>query len=283
MTHQEASFTCSSGKQIYTQSWQPKGSHPHAIVIIVHGLGEHSGRYQNLIQTLLPLNIAVYGLDHLGHGRSDGKRVFIDNFDEYIDALDSYVDQVNKAHPDSPLYLIGHSMGGLITATYLLQYQNKVNGVVLSAPAIQPPPQISPLLIKLGKYIAAIAPKLPAVALDIKGLSRDNKVIDSYLQDPLVHSGNVTAGLSRQIQLAMERIAREGHHIKLPLLVLQGTQDRLVNPQGANFLINTVSSEDKTLKQYDGLYHELFNEPEKAEILQDVAQWLSQHITAEES
>ncbi|WP_261858988.1 alpha/beta hydrolase [Photobacterium sanguinicancri] len=278
MTHQEAFFTSLSGKQIYTQSWQPEGNRPHAIVIVVHGLGEHSGRYQNLVQTLLPLNIAVYGLDHLGHGQSEGKRVFIDSFDEYIDTLDNYVDQVKETRPDCPLFLIGHSMGGLITSTYLLQHQNKVNGAVLSAPAIQPPAQISPLLIKLGKYIAAIAPALPAVALDIKGISRDPSVIERYLQDPLVHSGNVTAGLSRQIQLAMDNMAQNAHLINLPLLILQGTEDRLVNPRGANFLVNAVSSTDKTLKQYDGLYHELFNEPEKEHVLKDLSEWLALHI-----
>ncbi|MGF1692042.1 alpha/beta hydrolase [Photobacterium kagoshimensis] len=283
MTHYEAFFTNTMGKQVYTQSWHPDGNHPHAIVIIVHGLGEHSGRYQNLIQTLLPLNIAVYGFDHTGHGKSEGKRVFIGNFDEFINTLDSYVDHVKQTHPNSPLYLIGHSMGGLITSTYLIQHQNKIDGAILSAPAIQPPPQISPVLITLGKYIAAIAPTLPAVALDIKGLSRDDKVIDSYQQDPLVHAGNVTAGLSRQIQLAMGDVAQDGHRIKLPILVLQGTQDRLVNPQGAKFLVDTVSSKDKTLKQYDGLYHELFNEPEKAAVLKDVKQWISQHIAAQGS
>ncbi|WP_281223283.1 alpha/beta hydrolase [Photobacterium sanguinicancri] len=278
MTHQEAFFTSLSGKQIYTQSWQPEGNRPHAIVIVVHGLGEHSGRYQNLIQTLLPHNITVYGLDHTGHGKSEGKRVYIDKFDEFIDTLDSYVDQVKETRPDCPLFLIGHSMGGLITSTYLLQHQNKVNGAVLSAPAIQPPAQISPLLIKLGKYIAAIAPALPAVALDIKGISRDPSVIERYLQDPLVHSGNVTAGLSRQIQLAMDNMAQNAHLINLPLLILQGTEDRLVNPRGANFLVNAVSSTDKTLKQYDGLYHELFNEPEKEHVLKDLSEWLALHI-----
>ncbi|MDO6500678.1 alpha/beta hydrolase [Photobacterium sanguinicancri] len=278
MTHHEAFFTNAMGNVIFTQSWHAEGNQPQAIVIVVHGLGEHSGRYQNLIHTLIPHNITVYGLDHTGHGKSEGKRVYLDNFDEFINTLDSYVDHVKKVHSECPLYLVGHSMGGLITSTYLLQHQSKLSGAVLSAPAIQPPAQISPLLIKLGKYIAAIAPALPAVALDIKGISRDPSVIERYLQDPLVHSGNVTAGLSRQIQLAMDNMVQNAHLINLPLLILQGTEDRLVNPQGANFLINAVSSTDKTLKQYDGLYHELFNEPEKEQVLKDLDEWLALHI-----
>ncbi len=268
----------SNGNQLYLKTWFPTTNEVKAIVVLVHGLGEHCGRYQNLLDVLLPMGLAVYAIDHHGHGHSGGLRVYTDRFERFVDDIDRIVERVKKAHPECPIYMIGHSMGGLITSQYLLRFQSKLAGAVLSAPAIKPPTQISPLLIKLGKYIAAIAPKLRAVPLDISGLSRDPKVIEQYMTDPLVHTGNVTAGLSRQIQLAMEEVERRAHTIQCPLLVLQGSQDRLVNPLGAKALVSLATSADKTLLEYQGLYHELFNEPEKEQVLSDVKSWLENHL-----
>ncbi|OAN11267.1 hypothetical protein A3K86_20135 [Photobacterium jeanii] len=282
MTHQESSFTNPNGKHIFTQSWLPDAQ-IKAVVVIVHGLGEHSSRYQALVEQLISIDSAVYSLDHPGHGRSEGKRVYIEDFNEFIDTLDLLIDQIKAQHPQLPLYLIGHSMGGLISASYLLKHQDKLAGAILSAPAIQPPANLSPLLIKLGKYIAALAPKLPAVALDIQGVSRDPQVVAQYQADPLNHTGLITAGLSRQIQVAMEILAQQAHTIIIPLLILQGTADRLVNPEGAHFFKQHIASQDKELKIYDGLYHELFNEPEKDQIFADAIGWLSSQLIKHES
>jgi alpha-beta hydrolase superfamily lysophospholipase len=268
----------SNGNQLYLKTWFPTTNEVKAIVVLVHGLGEHCGRYQNLLEVLLPMGFAVYAIDHHGHGQSGGLRVYTNRFGRFVDDVDMVVERAKKQHPECPIYMIGHSMGGLIASQYLLRFQSKLAGAVLSAPAIKPPTQISPLLIKLGKYIAAIAPKLRAVPLDISGLSRDPKVIEQYMADPLVHSGNVTAGLSRQIQLAMEEVERSAHTIQCPLLVLQGSQDRLVNPLGAKALVSLATSADKTLLEYQGLYHELFNEPEKEQVLSDVSIWLENQL-----
>jgi len=279
MIHSERFFESNTGKTIYTQSWLPLNEQPQAVVVIVHGLGEHSGRYQNLLDALTPLSVAVYGLDHVGHGQSEGRRVFIEKFDQFVDNLDALVEYAKEQHPNLPVYIIGHSMGGLISTRYLIEHQQKLAGAILSAPAIQPPAQISPLLITLGKYVAALAPTLPVVALDIQGISRDPKVIAGYLSDDLVHSGKVTAGLSRQIQLAMDNVYHNASKIELPILVLQGSDDRLVNPKGARFLVEQVASADKGLYEYPSLYHELFNEPEKAKVLGDVIEWLQGQLT----
>jgi alpha-beta hydrolase superfamily lysophospholipase len=247
MQSEEHFIIGSDGNQLYTKTWLPTTKQIKAIIVLVHGLGEHCGRYQNLLEVLLPMGFAVYAIDHHGHGQSGGLRVYTNRF-------------------------------GRFASQYLLRFQSKLSGAVLSAPAIKPPTQISPWLIKLGKYIAAIAPKLRAVPLDISGISRDPNVIEQYMADPLVHSGKVTAGLSRQIQLAMEEIEQRANTIKCPLLVLQGSQDRLVNPLGAKALVSLSRSNDKTLLEYQGLYHELFNEPEKEQVLRDVSSWLENQL-----
>lgn len=276
MEHQEGFFKGVRDAQIYYQAWLPKDD-PRAILIIVHGLGEHSGRYTNVVHQVVPLGYAVYGLDHLGHGRSDGTRVYVDRFSDYTKTLDTFVSMVKEWQPGRPCFMLGHSMGGLITSTYLLDHQERLDGAVLSGPAVKVGDSISRMTITLGQVLSAIVPKAGLVQLDASAVSRDPAVVEAYVNDPLVHTGKTTARLAAELVKAMQRVTAEAAKIKLPLLLLQGGEDTLVDPSGAQMLYDTVSTKDKTLHVYDGLYHEVHNEPEKARVLDDLATWLQTH------
>jgi alpha-beta hydrolase superfamily lysophospholipase len=279
MNHQDGVFKGPGDTEIYYQYWLPKGE-IRAVLVIVHGLAEHSGRYMNVVNYFVPLGYAVYGLDHIGHGRSEGARVYVKRFEDYTETLKTYVDKVRAWQPDKPLFMIGHSMGGLIAAAYLLDHQEDLKGAVLSGPGVKVPDSISPVTIGLGKVLSTLMPKTGLVQLDAQAVSRDPAVVEAYVNDPLVHTGKTTARLAAEMLKAMQRVTERSGEITLPLMIVQGAQDKLVDPAGARMLVETVGSDDKTLKVYDGLYHEVFNEPEHEQVLSDVEAWLNAHIDA---
>jgi len=278
MKHQDGFFKGIRGANIYFQSWLPEGD-PRAVLLVVHGLAEHCGRYMNLVNHFLPLGYAVYGIDHIGHGKSDGTRVHVERFEDFTSTLKIFFDMVRQCQPGKPVFLVGHSMGGLIGAAYLLEHQAELSGAVLSGPSVKVPDNISSTTILLGKVFSALAPKLGLIALEAEGVSRDPAVVEAYVNDPLVHRGKTTARLAAELLKAMQRVSAEGAAITLPILIIHGGDDRLVDPSGAQLLYETVGSTDKKIKVYDGLYHEVFNEPEKDQVLGDVQEWLESHLS----
>lgn len=277
MIHAEGRFQNPKGANIYYQHWQPEDA-PKAILLVVHGLAEHSGRYMNLVNYFVPRGYAVYGLDHIGHGKSDGMRVYLERFSEFTGPLKTYFDMIQGWHPGKPVFLVGHSMGGLIGAVYLLEHQDELKGAVLSAPAVKVSDTISPVTITVGKILSGILPKAGLLALDATAISKDKAVVSAYINDPLVYTGKVTARLAAEMLSAMQRVTAQAADIRLPILLLQGSADRLIDPGGAKMLQEKASTPDKTLKMYDGLYHEVFNEPEREQVLQDVEAWLEAHL-----
>ena len=276
MRHQEGTFKGVRDASIYYQCWLPEGE-SRAVLLIVHGLAEHSGRYMNVVNHFVPLGYAVYGVDHVGHGKSSGTRVYVERFEDYTDTLKIYFDMVRHWQPEKPVFLVGHSMGGLIGAVYLLDHQAELTGAVLSGPAVKVHDTVSPAFIFVGKLISVLMPKLGLIGLEAEGVSRDPAVVQAYVNDPLVCRGKVTARLSAELVKAIRRVAAEATKITLPILILQGTADRLVDPKGAQMLYDAVNSVDKTIKIYDGLYHEVYNEPEHGQVLGDVKAWLETH------
>ena len=278
MRHQEGTFKGIRNASIYYQCWLPEGEST-AVLLIVHGLAEHSGRYMNVVNHFVPLGYAVYGVDHVGHGKSSGTRVYVERFEDYTDTLKIYFDMVRHWHPEKPVFLVGHSMGGLIGAVYLLDYQAELTGAVLSGPAVKVHDTVSSAFIFVGKLISVLMPKLGLIGLEAEGVSRDPAVVQAYVNDPLVCRGKVTARLSAELVKAIRRVAAEATKITLPILILQGSADRLVDPKGAQMLYDAVNSVDKTIKIYDGLYHEVYNEPEHGQVLGDVKAWLETHLS----
>jgi acylglycerol lipase len=277
MKHQEGFFTGVRDARIYYQYWLPKGE-AKAVLLIAHGLAEHSGRYMNVVNHFVPLGYAVYGIDHLGHGKSDGTRVYVERFADYTDTLKRFFDMVRDWQPEGPIFLIGHSMGGLIGALYLLDHQAELTGAVLSGPAVKVAGGIPPAVVFAGKVLSVVLPTFGVMGLEADGVCRDPAVVKAYCNDPLVCTGKITARWGAESFKAMRRIAADAGRITLPLLILQGGADRLVDPNGAQMLYAEVSSVDKTIKVYDGFYHEVFNEPEHDQVLRDVETWLEAHL-----
>jgi len=277
MEHRDGFFAGVRDSAIYYQCWQPE-TECKAVLIIVHGLAEHCGRYMNVVNHFVPLGYAVYGLDHIGHGKSEGTRVYVERFTDYTDTLKLYFDLIRLEHPGKPVFLIGHSMGGLIGAVYLLEHQYELAGAVLSGPLAKVPDNTSPAILFVGKLLSTLLPKAGLLGVAAEGVSRDPAVVQAYVNDPLVYTGKTTARLAAELMGAVQRLNAQAATITLPLLIVQGSEDKLVDPAGAKLLYDAVSSTDKTLNVYEGLYHEVCNEPECEQVLDEIEAWLEQRL-----
>jgi acylglycerol lipase len=277
MIHSEGSFKGVRNAGIYYQSWLPDGD-VITVLLIVHGLGEHSGRYMNVVNHFVPLGYAVYGFDHIGHGRSEGKREVIESFTDFTETLTKYFEKVKDIHNGKPIFLLGHSMGGLIVSHYLLDYQKSFNGAIISAPLVKVSDTISKTTIFMGKLLSVVAPQLGLLSLDVKAISRDPEVVKKYVDDPLVYHSKTPARLAAELLKAMLHVTANADKITLPFIVIQGCSDTLVDPAGAQMLYDRARSADKSIKIYDGLYHEVFNEPEHTQVLKDVETWIAARI-----
>ncbi|MCG8642543.1 MAG: lysophospholipase [Desulfobacterales bacterium] len=277
MKHNSGFFDGPRGLRVFYQSWVPDAE-VRFVFLLVHGMGEHSGRYMNLVDHFLPLGAAVYTWDHVGHGLSQGKRERINTFKDYTDTLDTCFRRVQTQQPDIPVFLIGHSMGGAIALDYLLDHQAPFRGAILSAPALKPPEKVSILTLAAGKLLSKVAPGFGILALDLDAVSRDPQVREDYIRDPLTFKGRTPVRLAVELLEAMDRIDRHARRITLPFIILQGTHDRLVDPEGAAIIFEKAGSTDKTLKEYEGLFHEVFNEPEHGQVLADVENWVDRLI-----
>lgn len=277
MKHIDGHFKGVGNANIYYQAWLPDGN-IKAILFLVHGLGEYCGRFTNHVNHFVPLGYAIYGLDHLGHGKSDGEREVIERFADYTEPLTRYYQMVKGRHPGKPVFIFGHSMGGLITCSYLIEHQADFKGAILSAPAIKVSDSISQFTITLGKIFSRIAPKAGVISLDPSAISRDPGVVEAYINDPLIFHGRTPARLAAEILKAMMRVSAQAEKITLPLIIVQGSKDKIVDPQGSQMLYNKAGSTDKTLKVYEGLYHEIHNEPERSIMFKDVEDWLTARV-----
>lgn len=279
MKHREGTFKGVHQMEIYHQAWLPEGE-AKAALLIVHGLAEHSGRYGNLVEHLVPKGYAIYGVDLPGHGRSAGVQVYVERFEDFIETTEAFRGLVEDWQPGVPLFLYTHSMGGLIGSFYLLDHHNGLAGTVFSAPAVAIPQHVTPLTVFLGRLMSNLVPRLGLMAVDAQGVSRDPAVVRAYDSDPLVYRGKATARLGAELLRAMKRVEAEMGAIRLPVLFLQGSEDILVDPAGTRMLYEGVSSTDKALKVYDGLYHEVHNEPEREQVLADVEAWLESRLAS---
>lgn len=257
---------------VYYRRWDVES--PRAIALIVHGLGEHSGRYQHVAEALAARGIASVAPDHPGHGQSPGERCYIGSFDEFFVALDQLAGQMQDAHPSLPMFIIGHSMGGLITGNYILDRQHKFAGAAFSGAAFEVPEPPAAAAIFINKLIAMILPKLGVLQLDASEVSRDKEVVTRYMEDPLVHSGKISAKLVVELFSAMGALETRRGAIELPVLIMHGEGDVMAAPDGSVNFHKNISSEDNTLRLYPTLYHEIFNEPEQDDVLKELCDWL---------
>jgi acylglycerol lipase len=281
--HVEGLLQGAAGAKIYWQAWLPPST-PRAVVVIAHGVGEHSGRYGHVAGRLTAAGFAAYALDHRGHGCSSGPRALIDSMDHAVADLDSFVSLVTSRHGGRPVHLLGHSMGGAIATAYALGHQERLRGLLLSSAAASV--EAAPAAARFGaRAVAAVAPGAGITEIDPNLISHDPAVVRAYREDPLVYHGKLPARTVAEIATTIEGFADGVPALRLPMLIMAGTGDRVVPPSGSVMLHDRAGSPDRTLRLYEGLYHELFNEPERRVVLGDVAAWLEartvpQHVEA---
>ena len=263
--------------RLWRRTWTPTGN-ARAVIILVHGLGEHSGRYDYLASHCTKLGFAVCAVDHYGHGKSDGQPGHVERFSVYLDGVRALLGQVRAERPGVPLFLLGHSMGGLIAASLLPEEQAHFRACVLSGPAFASDAEPPAIVMRITRLIAWLAPTVPMIGLDPAGVSRDPDVVRAYVRDPLVHHGKLTARLIVELKTAMQTTLARAPEVNLPLLIMHGEDDVLTSPAGSREFHARAGSADKTLKTYPGLYHEIFNEPEKDAVLFEMTDWLEAHL-----
>jgi acylglycerol lipase len=259
--HKEGSFKGFKDFNIYYQWWLPEQK-AKAVLLIAHGFAEHSGRYTNVVNHFVPKGYAVYALDHRGHGRSDGERVKVDDFHDYVVDLKTFFNIVRKENPEKKIFLIGHSMGSVIALLYTVEYQQELAGLATSGGGLAKPGE------------SALPPRKPGGPLSTEGLSHDPSVIRAYENDPLVYRGPMPG--SSQIGNTISQLYEKVPQIKLPALIMAGNDV----PDGvrSKLLYERLGSKDKTLKVYDGLRHEIFNEPEHPLVMADLEAFLKAHV-----
>ncbi len=272
----QGTFTSKEGIQLFYQGWVPP-SEPKAILALVHGLAEHSGRYNTIANDMASHGIAVYAMDLRGHGRSAGRRCYVKHFSDYVDDLDLFLDIIQTRHPASKTFLLSHSLGGTIAIAYAASHQEKLAGMILSAPTLKLHDGVTRREIFLARVLSFIAPFMGISRLEAGSISQDPAVVKAYMRDPLVYTGKIGARMGVEMMTAIDKtIPRMLPAIKLPVLIMQGTEDRLSHPESGKLMFDSISSSDKTLKHYAGLFHEIFNEPRHAAVFTDMRDWLNE-------
>lgn len=274
--HREGTFPSASGGETFWQAWVPEN--PKALVLLAHGVAEHSGRYAAVAERLNSAGYAVYAVDHHGHGKSSGTPGNLGRMSWLAEDFDTLRFQAANEHTSLPIFLLGHSLGGLLVLDYLIgKGEEGLVGIALSGPAVDVAVG-SRIELALAPLISRIAPNLPVTDLGIDNISRDPGVVTRYREDPLVYTGRIRARTGAEVLAAVQRVQDGLGRLTLPVLVQHGGDDRLATPTGGQLVHDRVSSADKTLKLYTGLFHEIFNEPERAVVLDDLVGWLDAHV-----
>lgn len=279
-----------SGVRLWCGVWRPtrdglSGAPVRGVVIISHGFGEHLGRYEHVIRALTGAGYIVVGHDHRGHGRSDGPRTDIVDFDDYVrdvavDRLAAREEVARAGLPETTRpFLLGHSMGGLIAIRYVLclSDQSDLAGLMLSSPALQLYPDLPDPLVRVAGLLAKIAPQLYVAEPRPTVLSRDPMVVRDFEADPYTNKRGTRLRMAHRMIAAGKDARRQLHRLTLPMLVMYGEADRLVNPAGAKLLAQRAASPDLTEKAWPGLRHEIFNEPEGPAVIACLLDWLDAH------
>jgi len=264
--------------RLFNQFWKPQN--PKAVLLIVHGLKDHSSRYASLGEQLVSHGYAVYALDLRGLGKSEGERAFVGSFDDYLRDLDLFYDKVRRAEPGKPVFLFGHSMGRAIALLFVLGRNTEIRGLVLSAPALKVPSDVSPLLVWFTKRLGGIAPKRPVFKLDNKLFTRDLEALAAMNSDPLIYNKPHPARTATELLRAIDRIQKTMSSLMIPIMLMHGTADKITNPDGSRQLDEAALSTDKTLKLYQGHYHDLLHDLENSDVANDLLQWLDCHSDA---
>ncbi len=278
MKHYEFNWKNPAGKDIYAQGWLPEKNNPKAIILLIHGMGEHSGRYLHVAEFLSSKGYAILSNDRVGHGKSKGQRGHVKKYDHLLDDIVKLHSEATRKFPGVPVFLYGHSMGGGLVLNYILKNpKNGLKGVIATSSALQLAFEPPAFKLTLGKIMRNIYPAFSQTnEINPQHISRDPEEVEAYKKDPLVHnqiSAETALGL---LEWGINAIAKTGK-IGIPVLLMHGSADKLTSHKGTETFARK-SEGDITLKIWEDMYHELHNEPEKAEVLQFILEWLDSKL-----
>jgi alpha-beta hydrolase superfamily lysophospholipase len=261
-----------------TLVWEPREARKVGILLL-HGYGEHARRYRTFGDRLANDGYHVFAIEHMGHGKSAGRRAYIPDFSALREETAAWFDLLRQNHPGYRWGVFGHSMGGLIGTWLTLDRPEHVSALMLSGPLIDPPAGISEVVKRIARLLAVVAPILPAVPFDVEGICRDPEVVRRFRADPLVYNGKIRVGTGIQLENAIRDVLPRLGEIQAPMWIGHGSLDRLAMPSGSLRLLQMANSQDKERKLYNGLYHEILNEPEGEVVLHDLTWWLKKRLS----
>ncbi|MGH2566015.1 MAG: lysophospholipase [Ginsengibacter sp.] len=270
-----SSFQNKTGLKIFTRTWLPE-TNAKAVIVIVHGFNAHSGQYQWVAEQFTNQNYAVYALDLQGRGQSEGERFYVNSFDDYVSDVDVLMDIAKAANPGLPVFLLGHSAGGVVSCLYTLDHQEKINGFICEDFAHQL--RAPDFVLAVFKGLGHLAPHAHLLKLKNEDFSRDPAVVEAMNNDPLIADEKQPNKTMEALVHADERLKKEFSLFTLPLLILHGTADKAAKPAGSQFFYDNAGSVDKTLKLYDGAYHDMLNDIDKEKVMADIQEWIMKHI-----
>lgn len=271
-----SSFVGECGVRIHWQCWLPEAT-PRAVVVIAHGVSEHADRYSHVAARLVGEGYGVYALDHRGHGRSGGRRAVIDRLERAVADLDTLIRLTRAEQPNRKLFLLGHSMGGGLSLEYALEHSDRIDGLILSAPSAALE-SASTFELVAGRVLSAVAPGVGVFPVDSSTISRDPAVVRAYDEDSMVFHEKLPARTVAELAAAIQTFPERTPGLRVPLLVMLGTADALVPPDAGRMVHERAGSPDKRLIEYEGLYHEILNEPEQDRVMDDLVEWLDARL-----
>lgn len=264
----------SDNLMLHAQKWLPDGE-AKAVILIVHGIAEHIGRYDHVAQVFVEAGFAVYGCDHRAHGKSDGEpRTYITPFTQTVDDLALVVTHIREENPTKKLFIYGHSMGSLISNLYVLKHQDQFAGWISSGSPLTSDTTASTLTIQFLTALSRIFPTLALVKLPPTDLSHDENIVQAYINDPLVNTKPTRIGMAREIIEQSKLVISQLHTLHLPILLLHGSDDKICPMSASKLIYEKAGSPDKTLKIYEDLYHEIHNETLYGRIMSDIIEWI---------
>jgi alpha-beta hydrolase superfamily lysophospholipase len=277
MIQQEGNWKSPDGVSIYWQEWKPETDLPCGVVLLVHGLGEHCGRYHHVAEAFTQSGYALVAFDHRGHGRSEGVRGD-DNMDLTCADITHFLEDIGHNYSQQPVFLYGHSLGGLQVLYYVLKHKPQISGVISTAPALAAEKGVSPVTILMAKVMSRLMPTMQIDnGLDRSNLSRNSDVIERYNNDPLVH-GKITARFGMQL-MQTSKWTRDHSEFPIPLLLMVGSGDHIIDPKAVQDFGENCAG-DVTFQLLNGWYHEVHNEPEKKQILREMIQWMDNIVAS---
>ena len=273
----ESKFEGERGTQIFCRAWKPNGA-ARAAVVITHGQGDHSGRHMHSAEHFVSEGFAVYAADLRGHGKSGGKRGHVDSFDDYLADSRRVIEKARSENPQVKTFLFGHSLGGLIVLDYAEKVGSNISAVIATSPLLRLKMEVPSWKVAMGRMLSSVAPTMSMkTGLDPNLLSHDQDVVRNYVNDPLVHGVASTRFYTELIRAADETL-HGGSRLTLPCMLMVGTSDGIVDPSATKEFFGTIASSDKTFKSYEGLYHEVLNESERENLLNEMSTWISARL-----